>query len=87
MPKLRSADTIIIIASRFCTFSNSSLLLFHLLPHLRLAAERRDDVDDAQMRPALSFHRAEAFVVGVDALGDDVVDQRPDRDAEWTMTR
>ena len=48
-----------------------------LRPHLRLAAERRDDVDDAHVGSAFPFHRRQALVVGVDPLRHQVINQRP----------
>jgi len=46
-----------------------------MLPHLGLAAERRDEFDDAHVTSALPFHRRQPLVVGVDPLRHQFVDQ------------
>src|ERR1700748_229092 len=63
------------------------LELTYLSTHLHLAAERRDDVDDAHVDAAIPFHRCETLVVSIDPLRHQIIGQRPQRNADglWAL--
>src|SRR4051812_9311003 len=61
-------------------------MLCCLHPHLRLRAERRNNIKDTHVGATLPFDRRKPFVAGIESLRHEIIDERPDRDTNRLFT-
>ena len=74
----RAQDSILATMINVC----SDLAVNQLSPHLCFPTKRRYHIDNPHMTPVLPLHRRQPGIPRIDPLRHDLIDQRPQRDAD-----